>query len=128
MNYLLDTHTFLWFASGSGILPEKVLEKISDAEVICYLSIASLWEIAIKMEIGKLSMSMGFDEISDFCFRNKFQILQIEIQHLLELQKLTRFHSDPFDRLIIAQAASDDLVVMTRDNNFSKYPVQLMWN
>jgi hypothetical protein len=128
MNYLLDTHTFLWFASGSGNLPEKVLEKISDAEVICYLSIASLWEIAIKMEIGKLSMSMGFDEISDFCFRNKFQILQIEIQHLLELQKLTRFHSDPFDRLIIAQAASDDLVIMTRDNNFSNYPVQLMWN
>ena len=128
MNYLLDTHTFLWFASGSGNLTEKVLEKISDPEVICYLTIASLWEIVIKMEIGKLSMSMGFDEISDFCFRNKFEILQIEIQHLLELQKLTRFHSDPFDRLIIAQAASDDLVILTRDNNFSKYPVQLMWN
>lgn len=128
MNYLLDTHTFLWFASGSGNLPVKVLDIISDAEVKCYLSIASLWEIAIKMEIGKLSMAMNFDEISAFCLRNEFQILQIEIQHLLELQKLTRFHSDPFDRLIIAQAASDNLIVMTRDKNFSKYPVQLMWN
>jgi PIN domain nuclease of toxin-antitoxin system len=128
MNYLLDTHTFLWFASGSGNLPVKVLDIISDAEVKCYLSIASLWEIAIKMEIGKLSMSMNFDEISAFCLRNDFTILQIEIQHLLELQKLTRFHSDPFDRLIIAKAASDNLIVMTRDKNFSKYPVQLMWN
>ena len=88
MNYLLDTHTFLWFASGSGNLPEKVLEKISDPEVICYLSIASLREIAIKIEIGKLSMSLSFDEISGFCQRNDFQILQIEIQHLLELQEL----------------------------------------
>lgn len=128
MNYLLDTHTFLWFASGSENLPLKVLDIISDAEVKCFLSIASLWEIAIKMEIGKLSMSMNFDEISAFCLRNDFKILQIEIQHLLELQKLTRFHSDPFDRLIITQAASDNLIVMTRDKNFSKYPVQLMWN
>ena len=128
MHYLLDTHTFLWFASGSGNLPLKVLEKITDREVNCYLSIASLWEIAIKIEIGKLSMSLGFDEISDFCVRNEFQILPIEIQYLLELQKLPRFHFDPFDRLIIAQAASDNLIIMTKDKNFSKYPVQLMWN
>ena len=127
MKYLLDTHSFLWFAAGSGNLSDKVLEKITNTEETCYLSIASLWEIAIKLEIGKLSMSPGLDEISEFCRRNTFHLLQIEIQHLLELQKLEKHHSDPFDRLIIAQAASDSLVIMTRDKNFSKYPVTLLW-
>lgn len=126
MKYLLDTHTFLWFVAGSVNLPEHVRKLISEYETVCFLSVASLWEIAIKLEIGKLSMSLGLVEISDFCRRNAIQILPIEINHFLKLQSLQKYHSDPFDRLIISQAFSDNMTVLTRDRNFSQYPIEII--
>jgi PIN domain nuclease of toxin-antitoxin system len=127
MAFLLDTHTFLWFVSGDKQLPVSVREKIKDINQSCFLSAASLWEITIKEQLGKLSLGISLQELFDYADRNQIEIIPITYDHLLTLAKLPDHHRDPFDRLIISQAISENLVLLTRDKELKKYKVKQQW-
>jgi PIN domain nuclease of toxin-antitoxin system len=127
MAFLLDTHTFLWFVAGDDQLPISVRDKIMDIHQPCFLSVASLWEITIKKQIGKLILNISLQELFDYADRNQIEIVPINYEHLLSLSKLPSHHSDPFDRIIISQAISEDLILITRDKGLKKYKVAQQW-
>lgn len=127
MAYLLDTHAFLWFVAGDKQLPERVKSRITDINEVCYLSIASLWEITIKHQIGKLTLDISLEELFEFADRNQIELIQISTEHLLTLSKLPEHHSDPFDRLIVSQALSEKLILISKDKGLKKYKVKLEW-
>lgn len=127
MNLLLDTHTLLWFIDGDQQLPNRVVESICDTQNRCYVSIASLWEIVIKMSLGKLEIKDGIKTITDFIEQNTIEVLPIELEDILNLQHLEFHHRDPFDRLLISQAQTSDLIIISRDSLFAQYQVKIMW-
>ena len=127
MRYLLDTHTFIWFATGDKDLPLKSIESINDITNSCYLSTASLWEITIKKQIRKFTLDLSLHEPYDSLSQNQIEIIHISKEYLIELSKLPFHHDDPFDRLIIAQALASDLIVISKDKDFKKYKVNLQW-
>lgn len=128
MEYLLDTHSFLWFINGDDQLSQKAKSAITDSETVKYLSIASLWEIAIKVNIGKLSLDMTYVDLRQHVIDNGFEVLPITFEHTAALISLELHHRDPFDRMIIAQALSEQLTVIGKDENFDKYNrLQLLW-
>jgi PIN domain nuclease of toxin-antitoxin system len=128
MEYLLDTHTFLWFINGDAQLSEKAKNVIMDPEKEKYISIASLWEIAIKVNLGKLSLDITYDDLRLQIIGNGFEILPIMFEHTAALSSLELHHRDPFDRMIIAQALSEQLTVIGKDENFNKYNgLKLLW-
>jgi PIN domain nuclease of toxin-antitoxin system len=127
MELLLDTHAFLWYVSGDEQLPENIINKIGDNSNRCFISIASIWEIVIKLSIGKLEIKGGFNTIEDFLNNNDFDILPVDIEDVKALLTLKFFHRDPFDRMIIAQAITSDLTIITKDENFSNYKVSIIW-
>ena len=101
MEYLLDTHTFLWFINGDVQLSKHAREAIGNPDAIKYVSIASFWEIAIKVNLGKLSLDMPYIDLH---------------------------HRDPFDRIIIAQALNERLILISKDGNFEKYgQLRMLW-
>ncbi|QNN40904.1 type II toxin-antitoxin system VapC family toxin [Pedobacter roseus] len=126
MAYLLDTHTFLWFVSGDDQLPVSVKKRLSDINISCFLSIDSFWEIAIKKQIGKLDLKIGFEELFRFAERNQIEIVSINETHLT-LLNLEFINNDPFDRIIVSQAISEDLVLISRDKKLKNYKVKLQW-
>jgi PIN domain nuclease of toxin-antitoxin system len=127
MAFLLDTHAFLWFVSGDNQLPASVRDKIRDIHQPCFLSAASLWEITIKNQIGKLTLNISLEELFNYADRNQIEIIPINYDHLLVLSTLPIHHGDPFDRLIISQAIAENLILITRDNKFKKYMVVQQW-
>lgn len=127
MNLLLDTQTFIWFMNGDKNLPKHITDIIADIDNKCFISITSLWEIAIKISLGKLSIREGFNNISDFIFENEIEILPVMFQHLQSLLKLKYFHRDPFYRILIAQAISEGFEIATNDKNFEKYNLKIIW-
>ena len=127
MNYLIDTHTFIWFIEGDDTLSKEAKKEIRHIHNDCYLSIASLWEIAIKSGNGKLKLKVPFNKIADFLSGTNIKLLSIEFRHLQTLLSLELIHRDPFDRIIIAQAVTDDLIILTRDKIFPGYPVKCLW-
>ncbi|WP_406823902.1 type II toxin-antitoxin system VapC family toxin [Pedobacter sp. KACC 23697] len=127
MAYLLDTHTFLWLVADDDQLPVSVKKRLSDINVPCFLSIASYWEIAIKKQIGKLDLKIGFEELFRFSERNQIEIVSINETHLTTLLNLEFINNDPFDRIIVSQAVSEDLVLISRDKKLKNYKVKLQW-
>ncbi len=125
---LLDTHSFLWFIAGSDDLRIRARNLISDLGNEVLLSTASLWEIAIKVSIGKLELSRPFGEIIPEQLReNEITVLPIALSHLSVMMKLSFYHRDPFDRLIIAQGIAEGLPVISSDTVFPSYPVEVIW-
>lgn len=128
MRLLLDTHAFLWFIQGNNNLSDAARSFIEDPANQKLISIASLWEIAIKVSIGKLEVEMPMTElVEQQVLGNAFSLLSIAPEHLNELAKLPFHHKDPFDRLIIAQSLSEDMSIVSVDRAFGDYPVQLVW-
>ncbi len=127
MALLLDTHAFLWFVSGSLLLPASLRSKIKDINQPCYLSVASLWEITIKQQIGKLKLTISLQDLFGYADRNQIEIIPVTYDHLLVLSKLPRHHNDPFDRLIVSQAISEELTLISRDKELGRYNVKLHW-
>ena len=127
MSFLLDTHAFLWFISGDSQLPDSIRSKIEDINQPCFISSASLWEITIKQQLGKLTLDISLKELFEYLDRNQIELIQINYEHLLSLSKLPTHHSDPFDRLIIAQAIAEDLILVTKDKGLKKYKVKQQW-
>lgn len=128
MDLLLDTHALIWFINGDKKLPEKSVEMIKNIEVKCFVSIASIWEIAIKVSLGRLDLNGGFNEISKIIVRYDIEILPLAFEHIYKLLSLDFHHRDPFDRIIIAQGLAENLTIVSKDDNFPKYQVQLLWD
>ena len=124
--YLLDTHTLLWFLRDSPQLSKKALEIITTKNKV-YVSIASLWEIAIKKSIGKLEFEHSIEKIAELCHEKDILILQIQPKYFDKIIKLPNIHNDPFDRLIISQAIIENLVIITKDTIIPKYSVKTIW-
>lgn len=128
MKLLLDTHTFIWFIMGSPNLSAGARALIEDVANEKLLSVASLWEIAIKSSIGKLTLSAPFAEvIPQQLSLNGFELLNIEIDHAAVVATLPFHHRDPFDRLLIAQAIVEKMPVVSIDAVFDAYPVTRRW-
>jgi len=127
MKILLDTHTFLWFLGGNEELSKKARTLVENTQNEKYVSIASFWEISIKNSLGKLTLDVPFAELKTEAIKNSFQILPITFEDTLQLNTLPFHHRDPFDRIIISQAMANNLTLLSRDNNFSQYNVNLLW-
>lgn len=127
MDILLDTHTFIWFLNGDDQLPVPVKKLIEDTSNNCFISIASIWEMAIKISSKKLDIEGNFDEIAVFLKTNYIDVLPINFEHIQYLLKLHFHHRDPFDRIIIAQAFSENLIIATKDKDFEQYRIGITW-
>lgn len=128
MKLLLDTHTFLWFIQGNFNLSDAARDLIENPENERFLSVASLWEMAIKVSIGKLALEMTLTElVSSQIYDNAIKLLGIQPEHLDELSKLPFHHKDPFDRLIIAQSLAEKIPIVTKDSAFGGYSITILW-
>jgi len=127
MSYLLDTHTLIWYFEDSPNLSKEVIDLIDDDlnnKCICSVS---LWEIAIKKNIGKLKLKLSLEELLIEITNSDLKILQIEDTYLKGLSELPFLHKDPFDRLIIATAIAEKMTIITIDENIQKYDVPWIW-
>jgi PIN domain nuclease of toxin-antitoxin system len=126
MRVLLDTHAFLWFMADNPRLSQNARQLIeADNEV--FLSIASLWEIAIKMSIGKLKLDRPFHELAPQLPQNNIQLLGITPAHLAAVSTMPLHHRDPFDRLLIAQSLHEVMPIISADAAFDAYDVTRLW-
>lgn len=128
MKYLLDTHAFIWWGSQPDNLSSKVLGICESEANELFLSLASIWEMQIKQQLGKLELRLSLQEmVEDQMQNNGIQLLNIEPKHIFGLSVLDNHHRDPFDRLIIVQSMQENMPVLSRDGVFEKYPVQVLW-
>jgi len=126
-NYLLDTHALIWFCEGNEKLSNKARLIIENNDNELFLSFASLWEIVIKLSLGRLESYIDIDILSEFMEENAISILENKVNHLKELRALPFYHDDPFDRFIIAQAISEKTPVISKDSKFKQYNVEVVW-
>lgn len=126
MKILLDTQIFIWWTDEPTRLSPRVLEICSDANNTLILSVVSAWEIQIKVQLGKLRINQSLDEvIKSQQITNDLKILPVLLPHVLAIKNLPQHHKDPFDRLLIAQALTEDLMVLSVDPLFAIYPIQI---
>jgi PIN domain nuclease of toxin-antitoxin system len=126
MKLLLDTHVLLWYLDNNPRLPETWKCSIEDRHNSITVSIASLWEITIKVSLGKLELLDDLTTIENILRLQGIAILPIHTSHLLSLLYIPFHHRDPFDRLIIAQALAEQLTLVSDDGMFSSYSVPLL--
>ena len=127
MKYLLDTHVILWIAENSPLLTEKVKEVILDKNSEKYVSIASVWEVAIKLGTHKLNLDGGLPEFFRMIDDNGFFSLSLEREYLQLIPNLPNHHKDPFDRLLITTAIVENMILITMDKNIHSYNVNCLW-
>lgn len=128
MRLLLDTHTFLWFITADPKLSPAAERAIRDGSSQPLLSMASVWEIAIKVGTGRLPIPAPLKTfIPEQLRANRIGVLPIELRHTFEVAQLPLHHRDPFDRLLIAQAISEDVPLVSADSAFDAYPIQRLW-
>jgi PIN domain nuclease of toxin-antitoxin system len=128
MKLILDTHTFIWWANEPEKLSEKALTACQDNSNTLILSVVSVWEMQIKMQLGKLKISRPIEKlIKTQQQANGLQVLPIELAHVLSLSGLPSHHKDPFDRLLITQANVEGAILVSVDLVFSSYSVKVLW-
>jgi len=128
LKILLDTHTFLWFITNDENLSPVARKIIEDPDSDRLLSIASLWEIAIKSSLGKLKLKAPFPQLIPVQLKiNLIELLPIKISHLSLVSDLTFHHRDPFDRLLIAQSLIEDLPIISIDAQLDDYGIERIW-
>jgi PIN domain nuclease of toxin-antitoxin system len=127
MKLLLDTHTFLWFVNDNPKLSDHLKDLIENTNNVSYLSIASLWEMSIKFNLGKLTLDPNYEEfVEREVTTSTVRLLNIELEHLRINSTLPFHHRDPFDRLIIAQSIAEEIPIVSVDSAFDKYSVALI--
>jgi len=128
MRLLLDTHTFLWWVSDHASLSRRARKAIADENNDCFFSVASGWELAIKTSQGKLDVGGSLARfLPEQLALNQFQLLPIDLRHVLRVATLPWHHRDPFDRLLAAQCACDHLTLVSADSVIADYGVDLLW-
>lgn len=128
MKYLIDTHTLLWIVTKDQKLSEKAKKLYLNTENLIFFSLASVWEIAIKISLKKLSIEEPLkDFIQSQIKGNDIKILNIEIKHILSLENLPYYHRDPFDRLIISQSMNENIPVLGSNKVYDLYPIKRIW-
>lgn len=128
MKLLLDTHALLWFIAGDTRLSLSARSLIEDAGNEKFVSVASIWEIAIKVSVGKMSLLAPFDDLFPLQLSsNGFDLLPLKVEHASVVTNLPFHHRDPFDRLIVAQAIAEKMTVVSRDDVFDKYGGFRVW-
>ena len=127
MRILLDTHILLWFIEGNERLSQKIKSIIEDLDNDRFTSVVSLWEIVLKTNLGKLELKKSLEEFIESLADNDIQIIGLETHHLKDLVGLPFHHRDPFDRTLIAQAISENMTLISIDDKFKAYPVDIIW-
>jgi len=128
MDVIVDTHAAIWFITDNKRLPKSSKEIMEDAKNNCYVSIATLWEMGIKYSLGKLKLKAELKRIFELFFESGFLFLPITPDHILTNASLSFHHRDLFDRLIIAQAKREGYALISKDAEFDKYDVNLIWS
>ncbi len=127
MALLLDTQIIIWLEENPANIANEVRDQIL-AETTAYFSKASVWEMAIKIKTGKLSLKQPLDLfIDNFQIDYKFKLLDISLQHIYQTQQLPLHHRDPFDRLLIAQSIIENIAVISSDVIFDAYGIRRIW-
>ena len=128
MRLLLDTHAFLWFCAGDPSLTDDARTRIEDARNDKFLSVASIWEIAIKVSLGKLRLAVELNELIDVGAEgNGIAILGVRREHAQGVIALPFHHRDPFDRMLVSQALHERLAIVGADPAFDRYAVRRIW-
>ncbi len=128
MQYLLDTHTLLWLFNDESVLPISTLATLKNSANRLNVSVASIWETAIKRSLGKLDINRPTQTIVDELPKLAIELLPILPAHVLCAETLPFHHKDPFDRIIIAQALVEKYIVVSKDTNFPFYPIEVLWS
>ena len=128
MRALLDTHTFLWWIDNDPQLSTRVCQIIGDGTNELFFSPVSGWEIAIKAQLGKLTLPTNLEQfVAEQLAHNHFTPLPVQVSHTLGVYRLPLLHRDPFDRLLVAQSQLEDLPILTIDPLIAQYEVQTIW-
>lgn len=128
MKVLLDTHALLWWLTDAPALSADAREVIGKRETVVLVSTASIWEVAIKAGLGRLELP---DDLEAFftaqLSQNDFQVLPVHLRHAAAVRHLGDHHRDPFDRLLVAQARSEDAPLVSRDRWLQAYDIEVIW-
>jgi PIN domain nuclease of toxin-antitoxin system len=128
MKVLVDTQSFIWYFIESEKLSKNAFKIINDPKNQCFVSLASIWEMAIKLRKGgDLGLNGSLEDFIKRVEEFDFEFLPISKTNIYATQKLELHHNDPFDRLIIAQAISENLDIISSDEIFDKYPIKRLW-
>ena len=126
MNLLLDSHILLWFILDDIKLKPSFKKEIENLDNKCYVSMASLWEIAIKKSIGKIILEQDLPDFVSLINNSGINIIHVELNHIYPIVNLEYHHRDPFDRIIISQSLIEDFTIITNDDKFKLYGVKLL--
>ena len=128
LRLLLDTNVFIWSAVEPQRLSSAAIAVLSDPDVFRNVSVVSVWEMQIKHAVGKLPLKENADRTAArFARQLRAEFLAPSLEHVAELERLPRIHDDPFDRMLIAQAITEGLTIVTPDPVFATYPVSVLW-
>ncbi|MBE9062603.1 type II toxin-antitoxin system VapC family toxin [cf. Phormidesmis sp. LEGE 11477] len=127
MKFLIDTYAFLWYIQASDQLSPKAAGILEDPSQSLYFSIASLWEISIKMGLGKLTLDNSFHELEALLSRLSIEILPVTFADTETYLRLPLHHRDPFDRILVSQAMNCSLFIITADSAFNAYAIDPIW-
>ena len=128
MALLLDTHAFLWWVDDSPRLSKRARAAIGRSDATCYLSLASCWEMAIKISLGRLQLAQRLDRfVAEHMAANGLHPLGVQLPHAARVVDLPFHHRDPFDRLLAAQAIEEGLSIVSADPVFTRYGVKRIW-
>lgn len=128
MRYLLDTHAFVWLDSSPQHLSAQAQLLLTDPATELLLSVVSVWEVAIKSGIGKLALTAPLAGVVQHQItQNRLQLLPVQLEHVLAVENLPLYHRDPFDRLLVAQAMTENAMLLSADAALDPYPVVRIW-
>jgi PIN domain nuclease of toxin-antitoxin system len=128
MRVLIDTHVFIWWTSDVKKLSSRVHNLLLDPSTEAILSMVSIWEMQIKLSLGKLQFRTALSElVDDEINRNRIELLPLSLSHIYALSNLPNHHRDPFHRILIAQSMEEDLQIFSIDEKFDAYGVKRLW-
>jgi PIN domain nuclease of toxin-antitoxin system len=128
MRYLLDTHVFLWLATDDPQLTAAAREIFIDNDQECFLSAASIWEMAIQSSLGKLVLSTSVEHLVHGGLERGLRLLDVTCGHAYLVERLPFHHRDPFDRILVAQAMHEGMHLVSRDGQLDAYAVTRLWS
>jgi PIN domain nuclease of toxin-antitoxin system len=127
VNLLLDTHAFLWFVAGDERLSTRARQAMESEDAELFLSAASIWEMAIKSSLGRLTLPVPLDEYIAEKLEHGFRVLPVDWTHSVAVEKMAFHHRDPFDRLLVAQSVAEGMALVSADPEFRQYKAKVIW-